>query len=205
MRTVLYIFIAVALTSCWASKSYPDSIEEKLELCYELRNESLRFAYGDSIDKPYIINIHSLLENRLLQEEVISGISKQDYLNFFKEANWTGIRAKLDSNLIRDLNLMEDLFALPSSFIQDLGCYEFLVERIHLVEEGDFRFEVYQSLLKEQMSGKLMNCEEIVDLINIIPEREFEKMVYRRLVLKAWECNSNSVRLIIPSGVPPKE
>ncbi len=125
------------------------------------------------------------MENILLQAGVLNGISKSDYQSLFQNANWSQQKLKLDSELKEDLSQREVLFASPSGFIQDLGCYDFLAERLKLLEEEDFRNKIYQLLLDEEMSGAYMKDNTVIELINTIPNSEFEKIVYRRLIIKA--------------------
>ncbi len=186
MKLFIYFLIPILLLSCKSQKPFiTDAIEEKLELCYEHRVQQLKALYGDSVDLPIIKNIHSLVENRLLQAGVLNGIAKADYQSLFKNANWSHQKLKLDGTLKKVLYQMEELFASPSGFIQDLGCYDFLSERLKLLKQDDFRFKIYQLLLDEEISGDYMKDDTIIELINTIPDGEFEKVVYRRLIIKA--------------------
>ncbi|EIJ39685.1 hypothetical protein JoomaDRAFT_2719 [Galbibacter orientalis DSM 19592] len=87
MKKLLQIIILTLITACGSIKNTTDLIaDEKFELCSEIRHNQL-ITEIDPIEGELIYkqNIHSLLENSLIQEKYLTEICKSGYEELFKK------------------------------------------------------------------------------------------------------------------------
>ncbi|AXP81251.1 hypothetical protein CJ739_2170 [Mariniflexile rhizosphaerae] len=121
-KKLLQIIILTLITSCGSTKNTTDLIaDEKFELCSEIKYNRLVTEVGPIEGKLiYKQNIHSLLENSLIQEKYLTEISINGYSELLQKANRKEIKPeffekfKTDSNYLIDAlsKIPEDKFQL---------------------------------------------------------------------------------------------
>ena len=105
MKKLLQIIILTLITACGSNKNTTDLIaDEKFELCSEIKYNRLVTEVGPIEGKLiYKQNIHSLLENYLIQEKYLTEISKSGYAELLKKANRKEIKPNFFKKLKSDL------------------------------------------------------------------------------------------------------
>ncbi|MCB0745148.1 MAG: hypothetical protein KDC67_14665, partial [Ignavibacteriae bacterium] len=129
----------------------------------------------------YKQNIHSLLENSLLQEKYLTDISKIGYAELLKKASRNEIKPKFFEKLKSDLGF-DPYLLFPTN--SHLSCYGYLFEQLKILDKSSWQYHFRDAYWKFEASGDLnSNCEYLIDALNKIPEDKFQLVIYRKLFL----------------------
>jgi len=117
LKKLLQILILLLITSCGSTKSTFERIaDEKFELCSEIKYERLIDEYSPTKGKLILKrNIHSLLENYLIQENYLTEISKNGYSELLNKAIRKEIDPKVFAKFKADLEF-DPLLLFPLTF-----------------------------------------------------------------------------------------
>ena len=191
LKKLLQIIILTLITACGSFKNTTDLIaDEKFELCSEIKYNRLvndiEPNYGKLIYKQ---NIHSLLENALIQEKYLTKISKNAYAELLKKANRKEIKPEFFEKLKSDLGFDPYLLFPINSH---LSCYGYLFEQLKILDKSSWQFEFGLAYNKFEAYGDLKtDSEYLIDALNKIPEDKFQKIMYRKLFLDLIYTNLN--------------
>jgi hypothetical protein len=184
LKKLLQIIILTLITSCGSTKSTTDLIsDEKFALCSEIKYNRLVTEVGPTEGKLiYKQNIHSLLENSLIQEKYLTEISKNGYAELLKKASRKEIKPEFFEKLKSDLGFDPYLLFLNNSH---LSCYEYLFEQLNVLTENSWQ---YKSGLvinnKSKINGNFKTeIEYLIYSVYKIPKSKFELIIYRKLFL----------------------
>ncbi|MFD1015494.1 hypothetical protein [Winogradskyella rapida] len=184
MKKLLQIIILTLITACGSTKNTTDLIaDEKFELCSEIKYNRLVTEVGPIEGKLiYKQNIHSLLENSLIQEKYLTEISKKGYTKLLKKASRKEIEPEFFEKFKSDLGFDPYLLFFNNSH---LSCYEYLFEQLNVLTENSWQ---YKSGLvtnnKSKINGDFKTeIEYLIYLVNKIPKSKFELIIYRKLFL----------------------
>ncbi|MCC8358909.1 hypothetical protein [Salinimicrobium sediminilitoris] len=186
MKKLLYIISLVLISSCGSKKSTSNSVaDEKFKLCSEIKYNRLVTDYGPIEGKPiYKQNIHSLFENLLLREKYLNEVSKTGYRDLLKKVSQNKIEGDILGKFKEDLEFDPYMLFPTNSF---LSCYGYLFEQLNILDESDHSIWQYKFALaynKFEAYGNLKSDSNyLLDALNKIPEKEFEKIMYRKLFL----------------------
>ena len=159
--------------------------DEKFELCSEIRYNRLITNYDPIEGKEiYKKNIHSLFENILLQEGLLTEISKAGYKDLLQKVGQNKIKIEILEKFKEDLEFDPYMLFATNSF---LSCYGYLFEQLNILDETDHSIWQYKFALafnKFEAYGNLKSDNVfLLDALNEIPENEFKKIMYRKLFL----------------------
>ena len=181
--TLHWIFLI--LNSCVGIRESKDiAIDEKLEFCYLTHQRQAFKIYGDSIENELYLNIHSAFENFLMSSNYLNGIDKKSYNDLLDKIENGQLNINLEETLGKDYTIFESYFFTPLGYVTDLACYDFLTENLKLIQKRDFRYKIYKFLLRKDNAGSKLNYADMRQLISLIPKHEFNKLIYRRILIK---------------------
>ncbi len=183
LKKLLQIIILTLITSCGSTKNTTDLIaDEKFELCSEIKYNRLVTEVGPIEGKLiYKQNIHSLLENSLLQEKYLTEISKSGYSELLKKANRKEIKSEFFEKLKSDLGFDPYLLFPINSH---LSCYGYLFEQLHILDKSSWQYQFCLAFNKFEAYGNLeRESEYLIEVLNKIPEDKFQLIMYRKLFL----------------------
>ncbi|NJY64310.1 hypothetical protein HC174_16350 [Salinimicrobium sp. CDJ15-81-2] len=186
MKKLLYLISLILICSCGSNKSTSNSVtDEKFELCSEIRYNRLITNYDPIEGKEiYKKNIHSLFENILLQEGLLTEISKAGYKDLLQKVGQNKIKVEILEKFKEDLEFDPYMLFATNSF---LSCYGYLFEQLNILDETDHSIWQYKFALafnKFDAYGNLKSDNVfLLDALNEIPEDEFKKIMYRKLFL----------------------
>jgi len=190
MKKLLQILILILFTACGSSKNTSDFVDEKFELCSEIKYNRLVTEVGPIEGKLiYKQNIHSLFENSLIQEKYLTEISKNGYSELLKKASRKEIKSEFFENFKSDLGFDPYLLFPINSH---LSCYGYLFEQIKVIDKSSWQSEFALAYNKFEASGDLnTESEYLIDALNKIPDDKFELIIYRKLFLDLIYTNLN--------------
>src|SRR5690606_3655141 len=137
----------------------------------------------------YKQNIHSLLENLLLQEKYLTEISKSGYSELLKKANRKEIKPEFFEKLKSDLGFDPYLLFPINSH---LSCYGYLFEQLKILDKSSWQYQFCLAYNKFEAYGDLKtDSEYLIYALNKIPEDKFQKIMYRKLFLDLIYTNLN--------------
>jgi hypothetical protein len=184
LKKLLQIIILTQITACGSIKNRTDLIaDEKFELCSEIKYNRLLKEVGPTEGKLiYKQNIHSLLENALIQDKYLTEISKSGYSKLLEKVSRKEIKPEFFEKLKTNLGFDPYSLFLNNSH---LSCYEYLFEQLNVLTENSWQ---YKSGLvinnKAKINGDFKTeIEYLIYLVNRIPKRKFELIIYRKLFL----------------------
>ncbi len=183
MKKLLQIIILTLITACGSTKNTTELIaDEKFELCSEIRYnrllEQIEPNYGKLIYKK---NIHSLLENILIQENYLTEISKSGYAELLKKAGRNEIKPEFFEKLKSDLGFDPYLLFPVNSH---LSCYGYLFEQLNILDNSSWQYQFCLAYNKFEAYGNLKtDSEYLINALNKIPKDKFQLIMYRKLFL----------------------
>ncbi|WP_218841467.1 hypothetical protein [Winogradskyella costae] len=183
LKKLLQILILLLITSCGSTKSASDRIaDEKFELCSEIKYERLIDEYSPTKGKLILKrNIHSLLENYLIQENYLTDISKNGYSELLNKAIRKEIDPKFFAKFKADLEF-DPLLLFPLNY--QSGCYDYLIIQLKILDKNSWQYKFRDDYWKSEVEGFLMSDNgHINNALNKIPEEKFEMIIYRKLFL----------------------
>jgi len=184
MKKLFQILILLLITACGSTKNTSDQIaDEKFKLCSELKYEKLITQYYSRTDEKLILkqNIHSLLENYLIQENYLTEISKNGYSELLNKAVRKEIDTKFFEKFKADLEF-DPLLLFPRNY--QSGCYDYLIIQLKILDENSWQYKFRDDYWKSEVEGFLMSDNgHINNALNKIPEEKFEMLIYRKLFL----------------------
>ncbi|RPD89707.1 hypothetical protein EGM88_15780 [Aureibaculum marinum] len=178
MKKILIVFI-VLLSSC---KGTQENIlfDQKLEMCQKARVDNRINIFGAPKDSIFhYMNFLSGFENGLVLHGFLNKIDRKSYKNLFLELKQEKIKKSIIKKLETGKGLEKDIV---HCIVEDLGCLVLLVDINKLVDKNDFRYKMLR--LGEEIGNKQEYNSLIDMLIDQIPEREFKKIEYRRIVIR---------------------
>jgi hypothetical protein len=129
----------------------------------------------------YKQNIHSLLENSLIQEKYLTEISKSGYSELLKKVNRGEIKPDFFEKLKTDIGFDPYLLFPINSH---LSCYGYLFEQLNVLNKSSWQYEFGLAYNKFEAYGNLeKESEYLIDVLNKIPEDKFQLIMYRKLFL----------------------
>ena len=183
LKKLLQIITLILITSCSSTKNTLDRIaDEKFELCSEIRykNQSTKFGRipTNSIAEK---NIHSLLENYLIQEGHLLEISKKGYSELLNKAIRKEIKAEFFVKFKTEIGF-DPLLLFPLNY--QAGCYDYLIIQLKMLDEDSWQYKFRNDYWKSEVEGFLLTDNgHINNTLNKIPEKKFEMIIYRKLFL----------------------
>lgn len=186
LKKLLLISSLILSASCGSNKEIDNTIaDEKFKICTDIKYNRLITDLGPVNGRQiYKENIHSLFENLLLRENYLSEISKNGYINLLKSVERNEIKPELLEKFTSELEFDPYLLFPTNSF---LSCYGYLFEQLNIFDKANKEIWQYKFGLaynKFEAYGSLnMNSEYLIDALNEIPDKEFEKIIYRKLFL----------------------
>ncbi|WP_299315554.1 hypothetical protein [uncultured Aquimarina sp.] len=183
MKKLLQIIILTLITACGSTKTTTDLIaDEKFKLCSKIRYNQLMTEVGPIDGKLiYKQNIHSLLENSLIQEKYLTEISKSGYSELLKKVNRGEIKPDFFEKLKTDIGFDPYLLFPINSH---LSCYGYLFEQLNVLNKSSWQYEFGLAYNKFEAYGNLeKESEYLIDVLNKIPEDKFQLIMYRKLFL----------------------
>jgi len=183
MKKLLQIIILILITACGSNKNTIDKIaDEKFQLCSELKYDRLITEIGPIEGKSiYKENIHSLLENSLLQEKYLTEVSKGGYAALLQKANRKEIKPEFFEKFKSDLGFDPFLLFPVNSH---LSCYGYLFEQINILNKSSWQYDFGLAYNKFEAYGNLKTDSKfLIDALDKIPEDKFELIMYRKLFL----------------------
>ncbi|MFC0879003.1 hypothetical protein ACE01N_20580 [Saccharicrinis sp. FJH2] len=185
MTKINLLFLIFIFNSCsLLQKTKNSTVDEKMQENYFLRLNQIYDNSGDSTNRAYYLNCHTGFENYLLYSNYLDGINKSSYFDLINKIAIDSLIPDLKNELGQDYYIFDECFYSPLGYIIDLGCYEFIIKDLNLVNRQDFRYKVYSLMLNENSQGSTLDCEDLKELIKIIPDKEFKKITYRKLLIK---------------------
>jgi len=156
--------------------------DEKFELCSEIKYDRLINEYEHVKGKQiYKRNIHSLLENYLLQENYLTEISKNGYSELLNKAVRKEIKPEFFAKFKADLGF-DPLILFPLNY--QAGCYDYLIVQLKILNENSWQYKFRDDYWKSEAEGFLISDNgHINNALNKIPEEKFQMMIYRKLFL----------------------
>lgn len=191
MKKLLQIIILIVTTSCGSTKNTTDlNFDEKFELCSEIKYNLLIDEFGPIDEKLiYKKNIHSLLENSLIEEKFLNEISKAGYVELLKKAGRNEINPEFFDKLKTDIGF-DPYFLFPMN--SHLSCYGYLFEQLKIFDKSSWQFKFCLAYNKFEAYGELNTDNEyLIEALNKIPEDKFQKILYRKLFLDLIYINLN--------------
>ena len=186
MKRLLQISILLLFASCGSLINTTNSIaDEKFKLCSDIKYNKLVTEFEPVQGKlMYKKNIHALFENLLLRENYLKEISKSGYVDLLNKVEQKKIKPELLDKFLDELEF--DPYSLfPASSY--LSCYEYLFEQLKILDKNDitsWQYKFVNTYNKFETSGDLgVNNNYIINALNQIPEKEFNKIMYRKLFL----------------------
>ena len=183
MKKLLLITLLTLITACGSIKNTNDLIaDEKFELCTAINSEKRITRFGPTDGKLiYIQNVHSLLENSLIQENYLSEISKRGYSELLKKASKKEINSDFFKKFRSDLEFDPFMLFKMSHLDQ---CYGYLIDQLKILDKSSWQYKFRDSYWKFSASGDLdSSCEYLINALNKIPDEKFELIMYRKLFL----------------------
>jgi len=187
MRNLVFIIIIIFFSSCATKKIKDDVIwDEKFELCNEIQLETnIEFNISDPSHKKYARNIYPLLENFLLQEKILTSISKEGYKQLVYNAIFDQIDSKIFEKFIHEIGFDPSLaLANPISVYCYAYPYPYRENQLRELKKGwqyEFLFVINEIYAGEGYSKD--NIELFYSAIDKIPKEKFSKEIYRRYFL----------------------
>ncbi|WP_145758388.1 hypothetical protein [Sediminicola sp. YIK13] len=124
-------------------------------------------------------NFLSGIENGLLLSRTLNKIDKKSYKELFSKIKTEDAK----KTIVQDLKIgSEQEKRTIDTIYLDLGCFSALVQLEKLVDENDFRYKMNK--IGEKLLMDTYNYELIDQLIDVIPDKEFQKIEYRRMLLR---------------------
>ncbi len=191
MKKPFQIIILTLITACGSTKNTTDLIaDEKFKLCSEIKYNQLVTDVSPIGEKLiYKQNIHSLLENLLIQEKYLTEISKNGYAELLKKESRKEIKPEFIEKLKSDLGFDPYLFFPINSHS---SCYGYLFEQLKILDKSSWQFEFVLAYNKFEAYGDLKtDSEYLIDVLNKIPENKFQLIMYRKLFLDLIYTNLN--------------
>ncbi|WP_179020627.1 hypothetical protein [Winogradskyella forsetii] len=191
MKKLLQIIILTLITACGSTKNATNLIaDEKFELCSEIRYNRLVTEVGPNEGKLiYKQNIHSLLENSLIQEKYLTEISKNGYAELLKKASRKEIKPDFFEKLKSDLGF-DPYLLFPTN--SHLSCYGYLFEQLNVLDKSSWQYEFCLAHNKFEAYGNLKtDSQYLINALNKIPEDKFQLIMYRKLFLDLIYTNLN--------------
>lgn len=183
MIKLLQIIILTLITACGSTKNTTDLIAgEKFELCSEIKYNRLVTEFGPIEGKLiYKQNIHSLLEDSLLQEKYLTEISKNGYSELLKKANRNEIKPEFFEKLKSELEF-DPYMLFPIN--SHLSCYGYLFEQLKILDKSSWQYQFCLAFNKFEAYGNLeRESEYLIEVLNKVPEDKFQLIMYRKLFL----------------------
>ncbi|WP_458626469.1 hypothetical protein [Winogradskyella sp. PC D3.3] len=181
----------VLITACGSTKNTTDSIaDEKFELCSEIKyNKLVNQMIPIEGKMIYQQNIHSLLENFLIQEKYLTEISKNGYLELLDKVKRNEIKSEFFERFNAEIGFEPDLLFPINSFI---SCYGYLFERLNIIDADSWQYDFGLAYNKYEAYGNMeINNTYLKEALNKIPNEKFRKLTYRKLFLDLIYVNLN--------------
>ena len=182
MKELLQIIILTIITSCGSNQSIVEfTADEKFELCSELKYNSLVKEYGPPDKLIYSENIHSLFENFLLQEKILTEISTKGYSELIAKVKRKEIKPEFFAEFNKELGFNPYLLFRINSHI---SCYDYPFLRLELFDKTSWRYDFLDAYWRFEANGDLNSDNNyLIDAINKIPDNKFKMITYRKLFL----------------------
>ncbi|WP_089381949.1 hypothetical protein [Lutibacter agarilyticus] len=183
MKKLLQILILLIITSCGSMKNSNEIIaDEKFELCNKLRLESRINNLAPDNSKPiYNQNIYSLFENFLIQENYLTEISKKGYSQLLDKIKLNEKKSDLIDKFSSELGYDPYFGFSPNT---RLSCYGYLFEQLKILDKSSWQYEFCLAYNKFESVGiDKENYDYLKNAMNKIPDKKFEKIVYRIIFL----------------------
>ncbi|WP_130963187.1 hypothetical protein [Hyunsoonleella flava] len=183
MKRLLQIIILLLITACGSTKYADDRIaDEKFELCSEIKYNRLITEFTPIEGKLiYKQNIHSLLENALIQEKYLTKISKNGYSELLQKAGRKEISPEFFEKFKSDLEFDPYMLFPINSY---LSCYGFLFDPLKILDKSNWQYDFVLAYNKFEAYGDLKSDSKyLIDALNKIPEEKFQLIIYRKLFL----------------------
>jgi hypothetical protein len=186
LKKLLPILISLLFASCGSNKTTVNNIaDEKFKICSDIKYNRLITELGPTEGKQiYKENIHSLFENLLLQENYLTEISKSGYSSLLRSVERNEVKYELIEKFKTELEFDPYLLFPTNSF---LSCYGYLFEQLNILNKEDktnWQYKFGLAYNKFEAFGNLdTNSQYLLDALNKIPDKEFEKIIYRKLFL----------------------
>lgn len=191
MKKLLLIIILTLITACGSTNNKTDLVaDEKFELCSEIKYNRLVTEFGPIEGKLiYKQNVHSLLENSLIQEKYLTEVSKNGYTELLRKVSRKEIKPEFFEELKLDLGFDPSLLFPTNSH---LSCYGYLFEQLQILDKTSWQYQFCLAFNKFEASGNLeRESEYLVGVLNTIPEDKFQLIIYRKLFLDLIYTNLN--------------
>lgn len=187
MRKIPYVVIAFILLSCKSNDNLV--IDQKFERCINYRHSLQMDMYmTDTIsvnaNTEIKSNIFNYWENILLIDGHLEEVSKKAYSKLFVKILEPGV---LDSSLLKFKSEIEFdpsyLMEGYSVYIQNIGCIDYLYRHLGLIDENDWRIKLFKIHDKIESVGNTDSNQFIIEMIDAVPQKSFENIIYRRQFL----------------------
>ncbi|OUS03693.1 hypothetical protein A9Q86_00010 [Flavobacteriales bacterium 33_180_T64] len=182
MRSLLLIIILILFNACISTKNSTDQIaDEKFELCSKINRERLISEYGPKGKLEYIQNIHSLLENSLIQEEYLNEITKKGYAELLNKAKLNLIKPEFFEKFKSELGFDPNLLFPKGNHSR---CYDYLITNLNIIDENSWQYKFRDGYWKSEAYGFLSSdITELIKGLNEIPDEKFQMIMYRKVFL----------------------
>jgi len=183
-KIIYFLLVTSIIQSCSSTRTSSDVITQKLELCQKIRHEKIIFNNSDSTDITLKRNVFNLFENYLLIEKQLNGVSKKSYLDLFDKIANKNIDYSVTEKFNQEIPHIEYIIN-PSGggTMEDIGCLDYINSFLKIVDKNDFQFKLFEKLTDYHYED-WNNISLIKEMINIIPEKEFEKITYRKVIIR---------------------
>jgi hypothetical protein len=183
LKKLLQLIILTLITACGSTKNTTDLIaDEKFELCSEINNEKLLSFYKlENYKVEYVQNIHSLLENSLIQEKYLKEITKKGYTELLNKAKLNLIKPEFFEKFKNDLGFDPDILFPAEGHSR---CYDYLITNLKIIDENSWQYKFRDGYWKSEAYGFLSSdITELIKGLNEIPDEKFQMIMYRKVFL----------------------
>ncbi|MGO1751621.1 MAG: hypothetical protein ACTHYV_03925 [Psychroflexus sp.] len=174
------ILVLCLLISCTTKES---KIDEDFKNCQITQlNKKLEIIKPPASIAKSIKKIPKKLEQFLLKENYIKNQSKEEYQNLFKKIK----SGKINSKLIKKF---DNKIGFSSSAYFDTNpsyCLRLLINEKNIPNKNDWHYKFLDSYYKFQANsgmGENLSLNLIKKTIDKIPNKEFNKLIYRQIIL----------------------
>ncbi|WP_204347087.1 hypothetical protein [Psychroserpens algicola] len=191
MKKIFQIIVLTLITACGTTNHSTKSIaDEKFELCSKLRNEELITLYKLDEEKlPYIRNIHSLLENYLIQEDYLKEISKKGYTHLLNNVKLNLIKPEFFEKFKNHLGYDPNILFPRGGHSR---CYDYLITNLKIIDENSWQYKFRDGYWKSEANGFFISdITELIKGMNEIPDEKFQMIMYRKVFLNLIYAHLN--------------
>ncbi|WP_459209704.1 hypothetical protein [Aquimarina rhabdastrellae] len=183
IKLILIIF-SILLFSCHPIKK--DDLDKEFELCSNSRyKRKIDFHYKDiGATKEAMINIHTLLEQFLIKENLLKEINKEGYKQLLLRASNKEIKIEFLKKFEQELGFNPHMLFPINMHLQ---CYDNLFNKSKTIDNDTKEIWQYKFGLvynKYQAYGGMeLDNEYLINALDEIPDHKFQMILYRKLFL----------------------